>query len=201
MAHSPRIRIGDRERDDVAEALRVAAGEGRLEPDELDERLEAAYAAKFHDDLVPLLDDLPSRFRPPAATMLPDASDVRPPLTPAQWFGGYQRGTSALFTHVERKGPWGMAGHHQATAIGGRIILDLRDARFPSQFVRISATNLFGTIDVVVHPATAVAVQSSAVTFAPEEARPEIDRASPVVTIRGTAVGGEIVVHRRRSGA
>jgi hypothetical protein len=40
------MRIFDADRDDVAAILREAAGEGRLDLEELDERLSAVYAAK-----------------------------------------------------------------------------------------------------------------------------------------------------------
>ncbi|MGZ4466074.1 MAG: DUF1707 SHOCT-like domain-containing protein, partial [Nocardioides sp.] len=49
-----RLRVSDAERHQVAEVLREAAGEGRLDLDELDARLEAAYAARTYADLVPL---------------------------------------------------------------------------------------------------------------------------------------------------
>src|SRR5919206_178586 len=40
------MRVSDREREAVAEQLREHAAEGRLDPDELEERLTAAYAAR-----------------------------------------------------------------------------------------------------------------------------------------------------------
>ncbi|MCW2760664.1 MAG: hypothetical protein JWR85_865 [Marmoricola sp.] len=65
-----RLRVSDADRHRVAELLREAAGEGRLDIEELDERLEAAYAAKTSADLVPITADLPlgvsSNVRPPA---------------------------------------------------------------------------------------------------------------------------------------
>ena len=63
-----RLRVSDEERHQVAEILREAAGAGRLDLDELDQRLDAAYAAKTYADLVPLTHDLPvpSLGRPPA---------------------------------------------------------------------------------------------------------------------------------------
>ena len=54
-----RLRISDADRHQVAELLREAAGEGRLDIDELEERLEATYAAKTYGELVPLTADLP----------------------------------------------------------------------------------------------------------------------------------------------
>ena len=55
-----RLRISDSERHQVAEILREAAGEGRLDIDELDQRLEATYAARTYADLVPITLDLPA---------------------------------------------------------------------------------------------------------------------------------------------
>jgi hypothetical protein len=55
------MRASDADRDRVAEVLRKGAGEGRLEPDELEERLEAAYSATTLADLDALTRDLPRR--------------------------------------------------------------------------------------------------------------------------------------------
>jgi DUF1707 SHOCT-like domain len=57
------LRVSDAERDEVATLLRDAAAEGRLTPDELDERVEKALSARTGTDLDTLLTDLP-RKRP-----------------------------------------------------------------------------------------------------------------------------------------
>ena len=54
------LRASDAEREHVAERLRHAATEGRLLPDELDERLGAAFAARTYGELDVLLADLPA---------------------------------------------------------------------------------------------------------------------------------------------
>ncbi|MDQ0367160.1 DUF1707 SHOCT-like domain-containing protein [Catenuloplanes indicus] len=53
------MRAADADREAVAERLRVALNEGRLDLAEFDERLGRAYAAKTYGDLDPLLTDLP----------------------------------------------------------------------------------------------------------------------------------------------
>jgi Domain of unknown function (DUF1707) len=58
------IRVADADRERVAEQLRRAAGEGRLAPEELEERLEAAFAARTQADLAPLVADLPAESPP-----------------------------------------------------------------------------------------------------------------------------------------
>jgi fatty acid desaturase len=64
---APALRIADADRERVAERLRRAAGEGRLAPEELEERLEAAFSARTEAELAPLVADLPSErpVRPP----------------------------------------------------------------------------------------------------------------------------------------
>jgi hypothetical protein len=54
----------DADRERVAERLRGAAGEGRLTPAELEERLEGAFSARTEAELEPLVADLPAPARP-----------------------------------------------------------------------------------------------------------------------------------------
>lgn len=63
-------RAGDAEREQVAEKLRVAAGEGRIDLTELDERLDRAYRAKTYRELDALIADLPDK-RPTGALAAP----------------------------------------------------------------------------------------------------------------------------------
>jgi hypothetical protein len=54
------IRAGDADRERVVEALRMHAGAGRLDAEELERRIEAAYAATYVSDLDAVLAELPS---------------------------------------------------------------------------------------------------------------------------------------------
>lgn len=54
------MRVGDAEREHVVADLRDHAGAGRLDVEELEERVAAAYAARTHGDLAKLTSDLPS---------------------------------------------------------------------------------------------------------------------------------------------
>lgn len=64
MAARAALRASDADREHVAEQLRKAAVEGRLDTDELEERLETALSARTYGQLAPLLRDLPDRRRP-----------------------------------------------------------------------------------------------------------------------------------------
>jgi hypothetical protein len=61
MARQTALRASDADRDAVAERLRQAAVEGRLDPDELEQRLHSALRAKTYGDLDRLLRDLPAK--------------------------------------------------------------------------------------------------------------------------------------------
>lgn len=58
-----RLRTSDTERESVAEIVRAAMAEGRLDLAEGEERLAGAYAAKFRDELSGLTVDLPDGGR------------------------------------------------------------------------------------------------------------------------------------------
>jgi hypothetical protein len=55
-----RVRASDAEREEFARMVREATGEGRLNLGEGDERLAQIYAAKYRDELRPLVSDLPA---------------------------------------------------------------------------------------------------------------------------------------------
>src|SRR5262250_718213 len=63
QGHNPlsqdRLRASHEDRDRVIEVLRVAAGDGRLTADELDERVEVAFSARTYGELAALTSDLP----------------------------------------------------------------------------------------------------------------------------------------------
>ncbi len=62
----------DADREAAADRLRRAAGEGRLQPDELEQRVAAAYGARTVGDLAALTADLPvpAAPKPPARARL-----------------------------------------------------------------------------------------------------------------------------------
>jgi hypothetical protein len=70
MSHHPgppELRASDADRDAAAERLRTAALEGRLDPAELDERMSAAYAARYCSELARLTGDVTPAAPPPPA--------------------------------------------------------------------------------------------------------------------------------------
>jgi hypothetical protein len=93
------MRAADADRQAVADQLKAALDEGRLDLHEYDERLQQAYAAKTYGDLQPLLRDLPT-----AAVPAP-----RPSAGPLSARGGAPvvDGTSAELTRRWLLEVWG----------------------------------------------------------------------------------------------
>lgn len=94
------VRASDAERERIAQLLQGAAAEGRLSPDEAGERLAAASAAVYREDLERLIADLP------LAPERPAAPSGRRPL-PAWWLWRFAR-LAFLATLV--LGFWGFGG-------------------------------------------------------------------------------------------
>ena len=63
MARRATLRASDADREQVAERLRHAAGEGRILAEELEERLEAVFSARTYGELDPVVADLPGDAR------------------------------------------------------------------------------------------------------------------------------------------
>jgi hypothetical protein len=78
----PVLRASDAERDDAVEALRVHAAAGRLTPDELGERIAAAYSARTLGELGDLLADLPGTVPTPRRRPVPRARAVSLAVAP-----------------------------------------------------------------------------------------------------------------------
>ena len=57
----PGLRASDAERESIVAALREHGAAGRLDVDELEQRIGAAYAARTHGELRELVADLPAR--------------------------------------------------------------------------------------------------------------------------------------------
>ena len=180
------MRISDAERHEVADVLRRAAGEGRIDLAELDERLEAAYAAKTYADLVPITADLPAT-RPAGAQP-----------APARPVAGYDR-SFALMSETRRIGPWRVGAEHSAGAVMGSVTLDLREATFDAAETHLRVAAVMGEVKIVVNPQTVVRLEGIPVMgeFKDSGGADETTASSPVVRVTGLALMGSVTVKRR----
>lgn len=194
-----RLRISDAERQQVAELLRLAAGEGRIDFEELDERLELAFAAKTYADLVPLTADLPSGAVPdvpgaPRSPAVPTGSSVV--------VAGPERSSSlAIMGGVDKRGVWVVPKSYTVMCLMGGANLDLREARFAAQEVTITINAIMGGADIVVNRYTHVIVDGLGImgsfTGPGPDPRVQLNEHSPVVRVRGVALMGGVNVRRK----
>ena len=138
------LRVSDADREQAAEVLRQAAGDGRLTLDELDERLSAAYAAKTYADLESVTSDLPG---PGVAAPATTASGG----FPAERIGGTPGApfAIAIMGGARRRGRWVIPRRYTCFALMGGIELDLREAQFSQRDVTIQAFSLMGGVSVI----------------------------------------------------
>ena len=185
-------RISDEDRHRVAEVLREAAGDGRLELPELDQRLELAYAAKTYGDLVPITADLPTGLRAPRT--------AGPELSQRSGATTYDRSLS-IMGGTTRRGVWQIGAEHTAVAVMGGVELDLTDVVFSARETVIRAYAFWGGIDIRVGPSTKVVVDGVGIMggFAQsaDEIDAELDEHSPVLRVTGVALMGGVNVQRR----
>ncbi len=90
MATGSNIRVGDAEREAVATQLREHYADGRLTLDELNERLDQAFAAKTRADLSTVTRDLPMRPAAIQGTPLNPWHDATSGSSGNQDYRGYQ---------------------------------------------------------------------------------------------------------------
>ncbi len=193
-----RLRVSDEDRHTVAEVLRQAAGEGRIDLEELDERLEATYRAKTYGELVPITADLPLAGPAPTPVPPPAPSPGRPPMPVA----GPSYSTSlSVMGDCTRRGVWQVPDRHTAFSMMGSVTIDLREARFTARETVIDAYAIMAGIDIVVNPWTHVVVDGVGVMGDFSEARPkvpaEVGPDSPVVRVRGMALMAAVNVRRK----
>jgi hypothetical protein len=192
------MRASDADRERVAAVLRHAAGEGRIELAELDERLAAVYAARTYGDLEPITRDLPAAGEVPAPPV-PAIPAVRAVDVPDR-FGGVptSSGGFALMSGFERKGPWVVPRVFRSFALMGGGQIDLRQARFAANPVTIHAWALLGGIEILVPEDAEVHITGLGIMGGfDHRAAGEGRDGAPTIIVRGLAIMGGVGIERR----
>jgi hypothetical protein len=136
----PALRASDADREHTAELLRHAAGDGRLTVEELEERLNAAYATRTRRELEALVADIV-----PAEGALPGQRHARVPVRRGD---GGARWLVAIMSGRDRKGRWRVGPNLNVVNIMGGTDLDLNDAEFADDVVEITIFSLMGGADI-----------------------------------------------------
>jgi hypothetical protein len=178
------LRASDADRERVVAVLAEAAGDGRLTLDEHAERVQRAYRARTLGELAGLTEDL---VAPSAQPLRLDSS----------------RTIAAFFTTQRREGRWVMPDRLVVTAVGGHVVLDLREALLQGLHTIVHATLIGGQLHLLVPQGVRVAVVGAhypSRVASDLEPRPVPAGApgSPVVEVRAFTVAGRVRVHTPR---
>jgi hypothetical protein len=204
------LRCSDEDREQVAEALRKAAGEGRLSLSTLEERLEATFSARTYTDLAPITSDLPEGSYPvarlPASGWRAGAVRSAPrrqvpvkqmrasPYLPAS----RSRRIAAIAREVRRTVPWKSPSRIGIVAVFGVVVLDFCEATVPHPSVVVDIFAVRGTVDVIVP--RGVVVHTHGVVIRPghlavtDERRTRHRHGGPVYWIRGLMLGSALSI-------
>jgi hypothetical protein len=182
------LRASDADRERVVAVLAEAAGDGRLTLEEHSERVQRAYRARTLGELAGLTKDLvPAGAQP---LQLDDSRTV-----------------TAFFTTVRREGRWVMPDRLSVTAVGGQVVLDLREALLQGMYTIVHATLVGGSLHLLVPDGVSVRLTASRqsgrvaedLTPRPGPAtRAAAREGSPLIEVRSFSVAGQVRVHTPR---
>ncbi len=186
----PELRASDAERERTADQLRHAAGEGRLTVEELDERLNAAYAARTRGELEQLVGDVAV----PVTTTGDSGLTVK---------RGGDPGTKHLISIMggtDRKGWWRVARQCLSLNIMGGADLDLNDAELADDVVELTVFSLMGGADIYVPEGLNVEVSDVAIMGGNDVAlgNPAPTPGGPTLRLRLISIMGGTDVKRGR---
>jgi hypothetical protein len=177
-------RAGDAERERVAEKLRVAAGDGRIDLAELEERLDQTYRAKTYGELDALLADLPDK-RPTGALVTPGSE------------------TMLLKTHgstVKQNGRWTVPQKIVAECGVPNIVIDFTEASCAHRDVTVEASCGLGNIKLIVPRGWTVRIDGSSTNTShiSNKADAPAKPAAPTLTLIGHPRSGYIRIRQPR---
>lgn len=171
------LRAAHEDRDRVVDLLRVAAGDGRLTPEELDDRVGAALTARTYGELAALVADLP------VAPGMPEAA-------PEEVLRIDCDGSS-----TRRDGRWTVPRRLEVRVKGGSVTLDFTEAVTSWPTLRIDVEAKGGALRLVTKPGILVETGDLALRGSSVRVRAPSDSDGLVafrIDVAGTAHGSSI---------
>jgi hypothetical protein len=177
------MRASHEDRDRVVDVLRVAAGDGRLTADELDERVERALTARTYGELAALTRDLPA------------ARVAAPVPEPGKVLRIERYGANTV-----RDGNWVVPERIELRVTGGNVTLDFTEAVIALPSLQVDAVVTGGNLTLITRPGIVVNTDDVALAggrVAVRESPGSPEPPGPVllnVNVSGNLVGGNIRV-------
>ncbi|MGG2458479.1 DUF1707 SHOCT-like domain-containing protein [Streptomyces sp. RGM 3693] len=185
------MRASDADRDRIAEILREALAEGRLDAEEHAERIDVVYRAKTMGELEPVVRDLPAVGGRPQPDPAPHAYGPGAAVA--------DQNLVAIFSAANRKGRWRVPPRINAVAIFGSVEIDLTEAVFPQQRVQINVTSVLGSVEIRVPENITLRSSGSGILGSFEvETHEAADGNAPEVDVNGFALLGSVEAKPKR---
>jgi hypothetical protein len=181
-------RAGDSDREAADERLRVAAGEGRIDLTELEDRLERAFAAKTYCELSELLADLP-----PGHSFSAELNALQLPET-------LILDTTETNINLKQSGRWVVPPLIVAKCARSLIRIDFTQASCEHREVVVEASCGTGWITLIVPHGWAVVIDASSTNTANihNKAHGPVDPNAPRITVIGHPRLGYVRIKRPR---
>lgn len=203
------LRCSDVDRERVSEALRDAAGDGRLTLTELEERLEATYNARTYGDLQPITADLPRGPYPipsspaapaPAWNALATSAGAASAPAPAGPVTPSEKVTNIL-SSTKRDGRWEVPARLDIVNVLGDATLDFTEAIVRTPEVIIQVGVVLGELKIIVPEGIDVRDESSNILSETKVKLKEPPTpGAPVYILRGFNLLGQVTVRPPRDG-
>jgi hypothetical protein len=186
----PELRASDAEREQTAETLRQAMGDGRLSVEELEERLRAAYSAPTVRELELLVSDV----------TVPSAAPAGAGGLPVREGPGGDRWVVSIMSGHERKGRWRIAERCTVLNIMGGSEIDLNDVELSEPVTQLNVYTVMGGAEIRVPDGVDVEVSNVAILGGNDvklgdQAKPA---GGPVIRIRLVSIMGGVAIERGR---
>jgi len=150
------LRASHDDRDRTVEVLRVAAGDGRITAEELDERVGAALTARTYGELAALISDLPAA---------PGSLPLVPGSPPGAVAGAAPKDLMRIqcgISSTRRDGPWLVPKRLEVRVNLGTVTLDFTEAVISWPTLEIDADIQTGTLILVIAPGILVSADDLA---------------------------------------
>lgn len=164
------MRASHEDRDRVVELLRVSAGDGRITPEELDERVEAALTARTYNELAALVADLPN------APGAPPAAISAAPAKPREVVR-----IDCQHGNADRVGRWAVPQRMEVRVRHGNVKLDFTEAEIVSPTLQIDVEMRHSNLTLVTRPGMVVNTDDVSIHGSNIKHRPSPDGGVPIM--------------------
>jgi hypothetical protein len=194
----PALAPPDAARDRVIARLSEAFAADVLDVDTFESRVSQAHRADTVAALEALVADLPAPVQTALVPVAPVSVKVRSSGHAVQ-----RKTLSAVFSGIQRQGPWSMPKCLRVNTVFAGAVLDFREADFAPGDTELEILAVFGGVEIIVPPGLSIEMDGTAIFGGfehLERSLQESDPRRPRLVIRGTVVFGGVDITTRLPG-